>query len=153
MRNWKLFGKIGAIALTALGLALVPGNFNVPGVGTVQAFASAVTDLSEMSIEATDVTITGGRSVDYTGQVIDPKITEIAFKETDNEDKTGTVDLNKVNLKWKQGGSEVSVLEVGTYDLEISAITAAGYTKKIFKVRKNGQKYVAIKLYMKDNNL
>ncbi|MBQ9359832.1 MAG: hypothetical protein IJT96_02210, partial [Lachnospiraceae bacterium] len=26
-------------------------------------------------------------------------------------------------------------------------------TKKIFKVRKNGQKYVAIKFYMKDNNL
>ena len=57
MRNWKLFGKIGAIALTALGLALVPGDFNVPGVGTVEAYADPTTiDLTDATVSLTNRT-------------------------------------------------------------------------------------------------
>ena len=66
MKHSKLLGKwkIGTIALAAVGLSLLPGNFNVPGIGTVEAFALEKTDLTNATVTLTDA------SRVYTGNAI-----------------------------------------------------------------------------------
>ena len=144
MRNWKLFGKIGAIALTALGLALVPGDFNVPGVGTVEAFAEDTVDLEGATIELNEATAV------YTGDVIAPGIKSVTLK--DGVTKVGNIsDLEVV--------CDEEIKDAKTYNVNVAAKssnTTDKYTGEAtattFEVTKANMKSVAFSTALTDQD-
>ena len=113
MRNWKLFGKIGAIALTALGLSLLPGNFNVPGVGSVQAFASEAVETGDLT--GATVTIAGGATATYDKGVKNITIGSIAGVD---EDQNKTV--KNANTIFELVNADTGdIKNAGTYSLKL----------------------------------
>ncbi|MBQ9359774.1 MAG: hypothetical protein IJT96_01905, partial [Lachnospiraceae bacterium] len=139
MRNWKLFGKIGAIALTALGLALVPGNFNVPGVGTVKAFAANAWE--DATVTVSDVYFTGAAAepnvtVKVAGTVVDSSEYTIDIVDKDGETESVNVGEKTVIVTNKDGKTQTADFEVlkctETPEVSVKGTTAkwrsAGYT-------------------------
>ena len=108
MRNWKLFGKIGAIALTALGLSLLPGNFNVPGVGSVQAFAG------DTLVDLAGATVTV-QPVNYKNAAYNPE-SDLTWTIKDDKDETMNAE-NKAKIKLT---CAKEIKDAGTYELALA---------------------------------
>ena len=119
MRNWKLSGKIGAIALTALGLALVPGDFNVPGVGAVEAFAAGnLTNLD--GAEVTLQNASGGDEFVFKNNefALGTDVQIKSIKSADNNDNVSAENLGKVKLTCTE-----TIEDAGTYELGLAMVT------------------------------
>ena len=121
MRNWKLFGKIGAIALTALGLALVPGDFNVPGVGTVEAYAADDIKLKEVVLK------NASTEFKFTGEDLSEDVFA-AVKVMDNQTTSTIVDSSKCD--WSVDSKD-EIIEAGEYTIRATAKSGSGYTGSV----------------------
>ena len=105
MKLLKMVGrwKLGVAALAALGLSVLPASFNVPGVGTVEAYANNLTDLSGATVTVT--------ASDFTNAEIDPASLTIALIEK-GEDSVAEEDLKKLELTCLE-----TIKDAGKYEL------------------------------------
>ena len=108
MKHRKLTWKLGIAAIAALGLSVMPAHFNVPGVGTVQAFASADT-VGEVTFPV------DSKVYDGNAQNLDDLITKV----TKAGDTDGADVKSNCTISWvaSEGGkvSNGEATEAGTY--------------------------------------